>query len=350
MDDRWLTIGSANLANRSMGLDTECNLVIEAVDERQRAAIRRARDTLLAEHLEVEPAAVRDSIATQGSLLAAIEALGHERSRLEALPPAQANPLAELGLPTDLADPPEPLTLSYMDAQLLPQRRRPHMRSLMLRVGLLLLVLIGIAAAVHLDLVPAAEFAQWLLDHAQANRTSPIGGAAVLLAFVVGSLLFVPVTLLIALTATAFGALVGFGYALTGSIAAACATFLLGRLLGQELIQRVGGRYVARINRRLARRGTLAMAVVRMVPVAPFTLVNLAAGATEIRWRDFVLGTILGMLPGVALMTLVGDRLGAWLRQPDPLTLAMVGAAALAAFMVAVALKRWRQPEQDQTA
>ena len=51
VDDRLLVVGSANLANRSMALDTECNLAIEAQGASERAAVLRARDTLLGEHL-----------------------------------------------------------------------------------------------------------------------------------------------------------------------------------------------------------------------------------------------------------------------------------------------------------
>jgi uncharacterized membrane protein YdjX (TVP38/TMEM64 family) len=57
--------------------------------------------------------------------------------------------------------------------------------------------------------------------------------------------------------------------------------------------------------------------LVRLLPVAPFTVVNLAAGVSEVSLRDFVLGSAIGLLPGVTLATLFGDRLGAWLRRPD---------------------------------
>src|SRR5687768_1539304 len=51
IDDRLFRVGSSNLTNRSMRLDTECDLTIEAVGEAQRSGIARLRDRLLAEHL-----------------------------------------------------------------------------------------------------------------------------------------------------------------------------------------------------------------------------------------------------------------------------------------------------------
>ncbi|HEV7821023.1 MAG TPA: phospholipase D-like domain-containing protein, partial [Burkholderiales bacterium] len=75
-DDEWLRIGSANFCNRSMGLDTECDLTFEAAGEARIAAvIRDFRERLLAEHLDVEPARVREQLAQTGSLHGAIAAL-----------------------------------------------------------------------------------------------------------------------------------------------------------------------------------------------------------------------------------------------------------------------------------
>jgi phosphatidylserine/phosphatidylglycerophosphate/cardiolipin synthase-like enzyme len=74
VDDRILRIGSSNLNNRSMGLDTECDLAIEAATDAQRRAITRVRDTLLAEHLGVPPEEVADAIRTRGSLIRGIDA------------------------------------------------------------------------------------------------------------------------------------------------------------------------------------------------------------------------------------------------------------------------------------
>ena len=67
-DDEWLRIGSANLSNRSMGVDTECDVVIEALgDPRVAETIRAFRDRLLAEHLGVGPDAVSTAIRRAGS-------------------------------------------------------------------------------------------------------------------------------------------------------------------------------------------------------------------------------------------------------------------------------------------
>jgi phospholipase D1/2 len=83
VDDGWLRVGSANFANRSMGLDTECDLVIEAGGRSEtRAAIATARDSLLAEHLGVSALELRSALrAASGSVGATITALAKSSGR-----------------------------------------------------------------------------------------------------------------------------------------------------------------------------------------------------------------------------------------------------------------------------
>ncbi|MFW3173034.1 phospholipase D-like domain-containing protein [Geodermatophilus sp. CPCC 206100] len=125
VDDRLLRIGSANLNNRSMGLDTECDLSVEARGDDPRrdelaATITGLRDRLLGEHLGVPPEAVAESVAAcDGSLLAAVEQLRRPVGR--SLVPL---PLPDLG-PVDrtLAD------TELLDAERTPNRWRRIRRS-----------------------------------------------------------------------------------------------------------------------------------------------------------------------------------------------------------------------------
>ena len=78
VDDRILRVGSSNLNNRSLGLDTECDVTVDAGLEANagcRAAIRGIRDGLIAEHLGVEVAEIARRIDESGSLIATIEAV-----------------------------------------------------------------------------------------------------------------------------------------------------------------------------------------------------------------------------------------------------------------------------------
>ena len=160
--------------------------------------------------------------------------------------------------------------------------------------------------------------------------------------YVVAGLAFVPVTLMVTVTGLVFGPLKGFAVAMVASVVAAAVTFAIGALLGRDLIRRLSGPLINRISERLSRRGTFTVALLRMVPVAPFSLINLAAGAIRIRLGDFLAGTILGMAPGMAALTVFGDRIEALLRDPSPGRIALLLLALGLAIVLTAALQGTR--------
>jgi phosphatidylserine/phosphatidylglycerophosphate/cardiolipin synthase-like enzyme len=111
VDDRLLRIGSSNLNNRSMGLDTECDLTIETRDGRPdrdavAAAVLGMRDRLLGEHLGVAPAEVAAAVERAGgSLIGAIEELRGPTGRsLVPFTPPDLGPVGQLLADTRLLD------------------------------------------------------------------------------------------------------------------------------------------------------------------------------------------------------------------------------------------------------
>jgi uncharacterized membrane protein YdjX (TVP38/TMEM64 family) len=84
----------------------------------------------------------------------------------------------------------------------------------------------------------------------------------------------------------------------------------------------------------------IAIAFVRMLPIAPFSIVNVVAGASHIRWSDFLLGTVIGLLPGIVTMTFFVDRAIAALRSPSPGTLGLLGLALALIVALVWALRR----------
>jgi phosphatidylserine/phosphatidylglycerophosphate/cardiolipin synthase-like enzyme/uncharacterized membrane protein YdjX (TVP38/TMEM64 family) len=341
VDDRLLMVGSANLSNRSMRLDTECNLALEAQDDSDGRAVLWARDALLGEHLGCDGATLAARVRALGSIVAAIDALNGGARRLEPLEIAPVSLPPELVAGVALTDPSEPLSMAVLEDRLAPPSRRRRLLALALRVAITLLALLAVALVVRSDLVGESGAISEALRLAEQNRTSWQGLVAVLVAFLLSSLLFVPVTIVIAGTGALFGPLLGPVYALAGSLLAAAAAFAVGRLLGRDWVRQLASRRVMALNRRLTRHGLVAMAVLRLFPVAPFTVVNLIAGASELRARDYMLGSLIGMSPGIVLMTLFGDRLGAWLRDPNVGNLAVVVGIAALALALAWVLTRW---------
>jgi phospholipase D1/2 len=142
-----------------------------------------------------------------------------------------------------------------------------------------------------------------------ALRASPAAPALVLAAYLVGALVLFPITPLIVATALVFEPARGLALGLGGALASATLTYGLGRILGRRRTRWLEAGRFARLRARLQRRGVLAMATVRLVPVGNFTLSNVAAGALGIPFRDYLLGNLLGMLPNLLVLTLLAQHL-----------------------------------------
>jgi phospholipase D1/2 len=162
----------------------------------------------------------------------------------------------------------------------------------------------------------------------------------VLAVFVVASVVSVPILALIGATVVTLGPMLGFACAAVGTMLAASATFGVGRLIGRKPLKHWFGNKVDALERRIAKRGVIAIALIRKVPIAPFTFVNMAIGALGIRYRDFILGTALGMLPGIAAFAFVSETaIDAW-REPTVRNLALI-AAAIAVWLGVVLGIQW---------
>lgn len=106
IDDVLLRIGSANVNNRSMGFDTECDLSIEAGDEAQRTKVAALRIRLLAHWFGCAPAVVADAVTAAGGLVPALEALRtNGYARLRPIEPGPMNAASALVATYHLGDP-----------------------------------------------------------------------------------------------------------------------------------------------------------------------------------------------------------------------------------------------------
>jgi len=142
-----------------------------------------------------------------------------------------------------------------------------------------------------------------------------------LAAYLVGGLVLFPVNVLIAVTVLVFGPLLGGIYAVLGSLASALLLYEIGRSLRRGVLRRQLTPRLRLLGARLARRGLPAIVFVRIVPLAPYSVVNLVAGAARIRRRDYALGTVLGMLPGIVVNAVFVDRIVALIQRPQWSTL-----------------------------
>jgi phospholipase D1/2 len=325
-DDRLFCIGSANLSNRSMACDTECNLCIEAVGSdwaRIATGIAHLRARLLAEHLDTQPEVVMRAVRDD-NLLAAVQRLSHRSRRLVVADPLAPPEMDALIPEQSLFDPEEAIDPDVLLARLLPSdSREPLPRRL---AGLVMLTLTLITLTLAWRYTPLRDYLNLhsMVLLASELREVPLTPLWIMLAFVIGGLLMVPVTLLIAATGIVFGTLPGAWYAMAGALLSAAAGYVVGMLLGRDAVRRLMGKRISRLSVRIARRGVIAMIIVRTLPLAPYSVVNMVAGASHIRWRDYLIGTAIGMLPGILLTTTFADHLVMAIRQPSAQTLGIL--------------------------
>lgn len=148
--------------------------------------------------------------------------------------------------------------------------------------------------------------------------------AIVLGCFLAAGLVVFPMLLLIMACAAVFGPGLGFVYSSVGLLASAALNYAIGLWLGREILNRMlGGRFES-ARSSLVRRGLLTMAVVRTVPGSPFALVSVAAGASDIRFLDYLLGTAIGIMAPVIAMTVATEQISRLLTEPSALQLAML--------------------------
>lgn len=339
IDDAYLRIGSANNNNRSMGLDSELDIALEARGHHAaevRQAIALFRDRLLGEHLAVDPERFADTLARTGSLIDTLTALhkpdGHSLFALPLKVPADVDELVPEGR---FVDPEQPIQADLLVREVL---ARPESRPLFRRVALGGYLLLGIAAmAAAWRWTPLSQWldVQTLATHIGALPHRWYGPLLMIGLVIVSSMLAFPITLMSSVVILLFGPIFGALLALTGAVLSAACGHALGHRLGRSTVEKIAGNTMGRLERQLHSRGLATVIFVRIVPIAPFTLINMAAGAFNFKRVDLLFGTLIGMLPGILLIALFIDQVTAVIEQPDLPTFAMF-AAALGALLVVV--------------
>lgn len=334
VDDTVLRVGSANLNNRSMGTDTECDLALEAHSDTERAAIRRVRARLLADHCGVA-LALAEKVLASGSLIHAAEKLsgnGHSLRQIEDGEPDEGE-LAEYI--QGLADPERPIVSPEIIGSLLVESFPRRRAITWLKIAAIPLALIALGIAWQFPPLANIASPHQIGPMLQTLAAEPWAPLLVIGVYIVGGLIAFPVMILIAATAAAFGPALGITYAAAGSLASAVVTFAIGVAIGRDTLRTVIGPRLKRIQRRIVSGGVLAIAAIRLIPIAPFTVVNLVAGASEIRIGPFIAGTVLGMAPGWLVMSALGHQIMRIISGPSAADIALL--AGVVALWIALA-------------
>ena len=174
---------------------------------------------------------------------------------------------------------------------------------------------------------------EWL--QTTLERAGFWGPIVYILIYTMATILVLPSTVLNLAGGALFGPWLGSLWTTLGALVAAIVAFGFTRTVGRELVeQRLAGYWQA-LDAEIHTGGLFYLFSIRLLPVIPYGLVNFAAGLTSISWRDYIIGTALGTLPGVLPFVLLGSsgltlsQTGDWLPLVIALTLIgmLVGAA-----------------------
>lgn len=343
VDDRHLRVGSANLCSRSMGVDTECDVLIQALGEaRVAAAIGGFRNRLLAEHLGVTVETFGQALAKAGSLRGAIAALQCDQRSLRELDHMNEWPKAIVSLAA-VADPDEPIALDMLRAErgygeaasaLLPERPAWG------RLALLALGFALLAAAWRFTPLGEIVTAEKVIGWAHAFGSQWWAPLVVMLAYTPACFVMFPRPLITLASVVAFSPWLGFAYALAGIVFSAIVTYYAGKRMRRDTVRRLAGPRLDKMVEVLKKHGLLALTLLRLVPMAPFAVEGIVAGAVGLKLWHLALGTAIGALPGTLATTVFGEQLESAL-SGGRFNWWIVGGAALALILGLWYVRRW---------
>ena len=179
-----------------------------------------------------------------------------------------------------------------------------------------------VALALAWRYTPLNEFLsrENIREWARAARETPWAPIAVILAYTPAALFMFPRPLLTLLTIIAFGRWLGAAYSGAGIMLAAMATYYAGRMMRRETVVRLAGGKLDEAGKVLREHGIVAVFASNQLPVPPFAVQGLIAGAIRIPAWQYAVGSLLGMAPGLLAATVFAGELRAALEDPSSIS------------------------------
>jgi phosphatidylserine/phosphatidylglycerophosphate/cardiolipin synthase-like enzyme/uncharacterized membrane protein YdjX (TVP38/TMEM64 family) len=353
VDDTLVRIGSANISRRSMGVDTECDVAVDATTQPgARAGIHRIRNRLLAEHLDLTTDAVADGIERAGSLRTFIDSRqlsDHTLARIE-IPPEEEVASSEAA--RQLADPEEPIAFSATVEELVPPADATNgLRPVpfpTIPIAVLAIALASLSSAVIWR--PEFRTIQGMLAAFPGMASIAWTVAGVI---AIAGLVLVPLELMAIAAGVILDGPRGAVATLLGALIGAALGYLLGRQIGPARLSRWMSRRAYRSARQLGARGVIGVLVLRLASVATSGSIHLLCGAGRVPFSTFMAGTLLAFVPAIAALAGLGALLRQTLLVPTTWNvLQTVGAGILltaaAAFLRTLLLIRQFAPSVSQ--
>jgi uncharacterized membrane protein YdjX (TVP38/TMEM64 family) len=178
-------------------------------------------------------------------------------------------------------------------------------------IWLFLLILLALYVVEYLHL-HTMSFRDWLLMVREDLKGVLMDHMIVaplvyIIIYIIRPLVFFPTSILTPLSSAVFGPFLGWIYTFVGENIAASVAFLVARYFGGDLVSRF--KKLKLIDTELTEHGLRTVIFLRLVPLFPFDMVNFGLGLTAVTWRRYVIGTAIGVLPGLTAYIFLGASL-----------------------------------------
>ncbi|KYG61842.1 hypothetical protein AZI85_06385 [Bdellovibrio bacteriovorus] len=335
IDDQFMVVGSSNLTNRSMTFDSECDLIIQAHDTEERRRILHFRNDLIAEHAGRKIEDIETILKEPYSFKKLMLPCQPGTYCLFEMDDEQFTTQNFKKIANSVADP------QVSEGKALFIFRNPSKYIVPLALFLIVIVS-GLVWFIneHMSWFSPESVERFL----RTARKSPWALFLVWGIYIVGGFILFPVTLMSLITAAVFGSILGPLYGMSGALISATIMFYLGRWMGHRGLKGFLGNRLRKMDHQFREAGVIGVTVLRMIPVAPFSIVNIAAGISSLRFSDFLIGSFFGFLPAFIVKGLVGDSITQIFLHPTPHTVAMLALGILLWMLLVVAsyfLTRW---------
>ena len=309
VDSRFISLGSANISRRSFGMDSELNVIIDA---------EQCDNTRLAQELETRLCAQHCGLSTEewtqlahahdGSVSAALKTravdwpgltAGKQSLNLSMIPPDLLEAL-DMGKP--------PVAESTLQGHF---RSNPGGISKRMKQAFLVVLVLGLIAGAAVFFARANVDIEVILEEVRAiHRARPVLGSALTIgSFWLSMTVFVSILVPVVFFAALHGPPLGILFSVIGLLSGAAIYYRLGLLVFDAVwIDKFKAVRSAKEQlERIKPYGVWAVAISRMVPSGPFAIVNFATGMLGFTFRQFLFGSLIGLIPGIIAFSIFGE-------------------------------------------
>lgn len=317
IDDKYLRLGSSNICNRSMGMDTELDITIVANNEASARMIESIRNDLIREHCGRELSDIQSIISANQTVSIFAEEWPGSHQHFRVIDDKEYRNERFVKLLRYIGDPSKPIV---------PIMGRIKYHSGIAHGGearswffapFILATLLALIAAWFMT--PAKDYVT--VDNVtgllKQISGSPWAIPYAALVYALLSSVFCPVTVLTVATILTFGPMKGLAISYLGTLLSGILGYAIGRKLGKGGLHNRFGKLVKKVFDKLKDAGIAGVATFRIIPTGPFMLVNMVFGAAGVSLSNFIAGTIIGLAPGKVAIALTGDGISKVIENPD---------------------------------